>query len=1096
MKRSRSFARYVCVLAVALGPPAGGAPRLLAVPSSGQQIITTVAGGGPADNSSALEVGLGGPQDVAVDSEGNLFVSSPHLHRVLRIDVATGASTTVAGNGGYGFSGDGGAATRATLSRVYGLAVDAAGNLFIVDQDSARIRRVDPSGTITTVAGNGNSGYRGDGGPATNASFSTAVGLAADGAGNLFIADSNNHRVRRVDAAGIITTVAGNGISGFSGDGGPATSARLGRPSGLAVDAAGNLFIAEQLNHRVRRVDPGGTITTLAGNGLSAFSGDGGPATSAGVGDPVRVAVDAAGNVFITTHNRIRKVDPAGTITTIAGTIGGGFSGDGGPATKATLSSPHGVAVDHLGNLFIADTSNERIRQVDSIGTISTVAGNGSRGFSGDGGRAVIASLAHPGRVAFDGAGNLVIADSDNARIRRVDASGTITTVAGNGTHGFGGDGGPAASAKLSNPQGVAVDTAGNLYIADMHNQRVRRVDASGTITTIAGTGVAGFSGDGGLATGARLLNPIGVAVDKDGNLFIADLSNRRVRRVDESGIITTVAGNGINGFSGDGGPATSAALSDPLGLAVDGAGNLFIVDGSNQRLRRVDAAGTITTVAGTGALGFSGDGGPATSARLNNPLDVAVDTAGNIFVMDRGNRRIRRIGPSGTISTVAGNGISGFSGDGGPAVNASLAHGGTHSGTTQGVAVDGNGNLFIADSGNHRIRRVSAPQPEADEDGDGVLDASDNCPATANSDQANYDSDAQGDVCDTDDDNDGLPDPTDNCSMTPNVSQANADGDAQGDACDSDDDNDTVADVGDNCSVIANANQANTDGDAQGDACDPDDDNDTVADVTDNCALTANPGQENTDGDLQGDVCDADDDNDGVGDGADNCQFFSNGDQSDTDRDGNGNACDPDDDGDGVLDAGDNCPLVANEDQVDADRDAQGNVCDADDDNDSVPDTTDNCVFTPNPSQGDIDRDGQGDACEPFSFPTGGLFVIGDLTPHALGTTVNFWGAQWAKNNALSGGPAPSAFKGFENSNAVPACGATWTAGAGHSAAPPAAVSPYMAVVVTSHVTKSGSSVSGNVREIVIVYTHQGYGPNPGHAGIGTVVHTLCRNW
>jgi hypothetical protein len=349
--------------------------------------------------------------------------------------------------------------------------------------------------------------------------------------------------------------------------------------------------------------------------------------------------------------------------------------------------------------------------------------------------------------------------------------------------------------------------------------------------------------------------------------------------------------------------------------------------------------------------------------------------------------------------------------------------------------------------------------------------------------------------VQDQDGDDDGIDDASDNCSVLANPDQANYDGDAQGDACDVDDDNDGVLDAADNCVVTANPAQENADGDDQGDVCDNDDDNDGVPDTTDNCALAANPGQQNVDGDAQGDVCDPDDDNDGVLDADDNCSVLANADQANTDGDTQGDACDPDDDNDTVPDASDNCALATNPGQENADGDPQGDACDADDDNDGVPDTTDNCVFTPNPSQGDIDGDGQGDACEPFSFPAGGLFAIGDMTPHSLGTTVNFWGAQWGKNNALSGGPAPNAFKGFENSNGVPACGATWTSRSGNSAVPPGAVAPYTAVIVSSHITKTGSTISGNVREIVIVYTQPGYGPNPGHAGLGTVVHTLCRN-
>jgi secreted PhoX family phosphatase len=340
-------------------------------------------------------------------------------------------------------------------------------------------------------------------------------------------------------AQSIINTVAGNGVAGFSGDGGPATSASLNFPPGVAVDASGNLFIADQANHRIRQVDGvTGIITTVAGNGVDGFSGDGGPATSASLNFPPGVTVDASGNLFIPDNfnSRIRRVDGVtGIITTVAGNGVAGFSGDGGPATSASLQNPAGVAVDGFGNLFIACFGNHRIRKVDGVtGIITTVAGNGLREFSGDGGPATSASLSDPFGVVLDASGNLFIADDGNNRIRKVDGvTAIITTVAGNGTPGFSGDGGPATSASLRNPTGVTVDGFGNLFIADYNNHRIRQVDGvTAIITTVAGNGTPGFSGDGGPATTASLNQPAGVAVDDFGNLFVADAFNHRIRQV------------------------------------------------------------------------------------------------------------------------------------------------------------------------------------------------------------------------------------------------------------------------------------------------------------------------------------------------------------------------------------------------------------------------------------------------------------------------------------------------------------------------------------------------------------------------------------
>jgi sugar lactone lactonase YvrE len=344
--------------------------------------------------------------------------------------------STVAGST-WVFRGDGGPATKAPLGNMYGVAVDATGAVYASDQNNCLVVKILPSGILRVVAGNGICGYSGDGGPATGASLKVPSGVAVDAAGNLYIADRDNHRVRRVTAAGTITTAAGNGVYGFSGDGGLATSASLGYPTGVALDAAGNLYIADTDNHRIRMVSPSGIMGTVAGGG-SSWPGDGGPATSASL-SVAGVAVDSAGNLYIADYAncRIRKVTPSGTITTVAGNGSWGFSGDGGPATNGSLSGPAGLAVDAAGNLYVADTNNNRMRKVTPSGIISTVAGNGIQGFSGDGGPATSASLYQPVGVAVDATGNLYIADWINCRIRKVSTAGIISTVAGNGRGPF-----------------------------------------------------------------------------------------------------------------------------------------------------------------------------------------------------------------------------------------------------------------------------------------------------------------------------------------------------------------------------------------------------------------------------------------------------------------------------------------------------------------------------------------------------------------------------------------------------------------------------------------------------------------------------------
>ena len=649
------------------------------------------------DGGPAVEAWLDDPRGVAVDLAGNLYIADTYNHRVRRVD-ATGTITTIAGTGEYGFGGDGGPASQAQLAFPDDVAADRAGNVYIADTYNHRIRKVDATGTITTIAGSGERGFSGDGGPASQAQLSEPGGIALDEAGNVYIADTYNHRIRKVDATGTITTIAGSGERGFSGDGGPASQAQLSAPFDVAADGSGNVYFADYTNHRIRKVDAAGTITTFAGTGETGFSPDEGPAVEASLGYPRGVAVDGAGNVYISPGGLgIGKVDSTGTITTIAGTGGYGFGGDGGPASQARFHYPAGIAVDVAGNLYIADSGNHRIRKVDATGTITTIAG---RTFSGDGGPASQAQLSEPEGVAADRAGNLYISDSNNHRIRKVDFAGTITTIAGTGESGFSGDGGPASQAQLFYPRGVAVDGLGNLYIADTANHRIRKVDFAGTITTIAGTGRYGFGGDGGPASQAQLREPEGVAVDEAGNLYIADLFNDRIRKVDFAGTITTIAGTGEYGFGGDGGPASQAQLRHPRGVAVDGLGNLYISDSNNDRIRKVDFAGTITTIAGTGERGFSGDGGPASQAQFFHPRGVAVDGAGNLYIVDQHNNRVRKVDATGTITTIAGSGERGFAGDSGPAVEAELD-------LPADVAVDTEGNVYIADWYNHVIRKL-----------------------------------------------------------------------------------------------------------------------------------------------------------------------------------------------------------------------------------------------------------------------------------------------------------------------------------------------------------------------------------------------------
>jgi hypothetical protein len=801
------------VLVPAMTGAAGGRARPAAgpgAPASGAAtpagVISTLAGspGGPGRATnvgvSACGVSLG---------NGGLYVAD--LWSVRKVSPATDALTTPAGTRARGPVADGGPATRASLDACGTVAVDQAGNLLVGDIENNRLRVVAAktgtfygqamtAGHIYPIAGTGKRGFSGDGGPATSAEMNGPISVVTDGAGNLVVVEYYNGRVRVIAertgtfygqamTAGDIYTVAGGGSGG---DGGPATSASLFAPRGVAVDRAGNLAIADAQDARVRLVAvhtgtfygqamTAGDIYTVAGTGVPGFSGDGGPAAKSKLSTPDGVAVDAAGNLLIADQgtNRVRAVAvKSGTfygqamtahhIYTVAGDGTAGYSGDRGPATKAELYTPEGVAVDAAGDLLIADFSNNRVRMVAeksgtfygqamTVGDMYTVAGNGTVGYFGDGGPASHAELDtqalldfHIG-LAVDAAGSVLLADIGNNRVRLVAAktgafygrpmtAGDIYSVAGNGTQGFSGDRGPAAKAELSNPTDAAVDAAGNVVIADWRNNRVRvvavktgafygRPMTAGDIYTIAGDGTQALSGDGGPATSAGL-TCFGVAMDSAGNVLITDIGNDRVRVVAvksgtfygqamTAGHIYTVAGGGTGG---NGGPATQASLDNPSDVALDGTGNLVIADTLHFQIRVVAVttgrfygqnmtAGDIYTIAGNGDHGFFGDGGPALSAELAWPASVVVDRAGNVAIADLRNNRVRVVAAktgtfygiamtAGHIYTVAGDGFRGYFGDGRQATKAELN-------SPAGLAVRPNG-LLITDAGSGRVRTLA----------------------------------------------------------------------------------------------------------------------------------------------------------------------------------------------------------------------------------------------------------------------------------------------------------------------------------------------------------------------------------------------------
>jgi trimeric autotransporter adhesin len=669
-----------------------------------QYTISTVAGGAPpATPVAATGISIGQPARVATDTAGNVYFSASNA--VFKVS-SGGTLTLVAGTSRAGYSGDGGLAIKAQLNGPQGIAVDPSGNIYIADSGNNRVRIITTDGVINTFAGTGltsNGGPRtyNDGNPANTALLKLPKGVALDKNGNVYIADTGDNSIRIVTTDGIINTFAGDSYPSFAGDTAAAVDAELHSPSDVTVDSSGNVYIADTGNASIRKVTTDGLINTVAGSQAIGSTGDGAGATKATLLTPISLVVDSSGNIYILENGdgKIRKVDvTSGNISTIAGTGAAGFGGDGGAATSAVMNYPTGLAIDGSSNFYIADALNQRIRKIAGT-TISTIAGNGVSSFSGNGGAALNAQMNSPQGVAVDAAGNLYIADTGNNVVRKVGTDGNIVAFAGNGQAGNGGDGGAAASAQLKAPQGVSVDAKGIVYIADSGNARVRKVDLTGNISNVAGNGTPGYGGDNGSAGTSQLYTPTAVAADAAGNLYIADFNNNRIRKVSTNGTITTVAGNGYAGYSGDGGPATSAQLSLPQGVAVDAAGNLYIADTGNNVIRLVNTTGLISTLAGNGLAGFSGDGGLAIQAQIGNPSSVSVDALGNVYVSD-GSTRIRKIFPNGLIATIAGNGTVGYSGDGGLATSASLN-------SPAAVALDASGNAYIADSANNAIRML-----------------------------------------------------------------------------------------------------------------------------------------------------------------------------------------------------------------------------------------------------------------------------------------------------------------------------------------------------------------------------------------------------
>ena len=661
-------------------------------------VVTTLAG---APGVAGSADGTGGaatfftPGAVAVDSGGNVYVADTGNNTIRKVTSA-GVVTTLAGQAGVAGVNDG-TGTAALFATPTGLTIDGTGNLYVPDPVDDTIRKITPAGVVTTPIGVAGTLGSVDG-TGTAARFNSPHDVTVDGSGNLFVADSGNETIRMITPAGVVTTLAGQaGVAGHTD--GTGSAALFDFPNGLSVDTGGNIYVADSNTNLIRKVTSAGVVTTLAGSAGNVGYADG-TGTAAQFSDPTGLTFNSAGNLLVadTGNFTIRQVTPAGVVTTAAGsaTDRSNLTRDG-SVVLARFNSPGDVAIDSVGNIYVADTGNNTVRQITTGGIVSTLAGNaGTRGMADGVGSAGL--LNGPEGLAIDSAGVLHVADTFNNAIRKVAPDGTVVTLAGFGLAGSKGSAdGVGTAARFNEPTSLAVDALGNLYVTDAFNFTIRKIAPDGTVSTRAGTaGVTG--GADGVGAAASFFLPYGMTVDSSGNLFVADIYNAVIRKVAPDGTVTTFAGTAGSQGSADG-TGGAASFSLPSSVATDSAGNVYVADRGNSLIRKITAGGTVTTLAGlASAAGFVD--GTGTAARFNGPAAVATDSAGNVFVADTGNNVIRKVTPAGTVTTLAGSRLNAGAKDG-TGINAWFS-------SPSGLTVDSGGNVFVTDTGNNLIRRVT----------------------------------------------------------------------------------------------------------------------------------------------------------------------------------------------------------------------------------------------------------------------------------------------------------------------------------------------------------------------------------------------------